>query len=128
MRYLKLYVPAPGSAWRTLVAHGSAIVGKPADEEHTLIHYEGNLYAATNLTDFPSRAQSAAGRLDKNYPTVAKAVVPTAALVEVGEYDVETSQVRTLTNPSALAEWLKPEPLPALGAPRPAVPARRPKP
>jgi len=49
---------------------GSAIVASKEDN-HYILHYEGNVYGAGNLQTFAGKLICAAGRKNTNYPTLA---------------------------------------------------------
>lgn len=107
---LNIYVPANPS--QVTIAPRSAIVGVPREEGQVWVHYEGNLFGATNLRQFHERLISAAGRLVKRYPTVACACLPEKDLVAVGVYDAEHWCVDAIHDPERLQQWLGDETLP----------------
>ncbi len=83
-----VYVPAGGSAATDGIASQSAIVGRPEPEgDHVKIYFEGALYRPENMKTLADRALHAAGRLEQDYPTVAKRFVPREALIAVGIFD-----------------------------------------
>ena len=89
-RRLTIYIPKPGELIDKLLAQGSGIVGEP-HAVGVLLHYEGNLYKASNLVRYEDRLKHAAGRLVARYPTRAMLVLPEREVAEtllaVGGYD-----------------------------------------
>lgn len=84
-----VYVPVPGSRTDSRITPGSGIVGRPHDCRIHL-HYEGNLYGASNLHDIHTRLLCAWGRLKDRYPTVAQTMVDESEVVKIGEFDGTT--------------------------------------
>lgn len=108
---LKIYVPAHTGRPREQIKRGSSIVGV-RDLELIKVHFEGNLYGAVNLHKYVERLRSAAGRYVARYPTGAVMWTDESTLVEVGEYETNSWGIAEISNPTALAAWLDPEPLP----------------
>jgi hypothetical protein len=110
---LAVYVLHPNSPLRFSIAHHSAIVGTPGenDPSQVRIDYEGDLYHASNLVTFADRVERAAGRHTTNYPTVARAWVQADSLVRVGSWDDREGLVH-VEMPDALAAWLDVETVP----------------
>lgn len=80
---------------------GTAVVsrGYKDDEGKMLCFFEGNIYGASNLRTFESRAICAAGRLVKNYPTIAKGKIPIDCLIEVGVIEIRLRTGRQIPLP-----------------------------
>lgn len=110
-RMLTVYVPAPTAPIRYTIATRSGIVGTPKDDGQVRIDYEGNLHGASNIVTFADRVAQAAGRHTTNYPTIARAWVPSTNLVPVGRWD-DTDGIVTVDNYEALAAWLHIETIP----------------
>lgn len=105
---VRVFVPADPK--RTTIAPGSAIVGglQEAPQGRTVVDYEGDIYGSESLARYADRVNQAAGRHADNYPTVARQMVPSDSLVEVGCYSPESGQV-LLHGPEEqqlLADWL----------------------
>lgn len=82
---LPVYIPQPGCL--TNIIKGSGIVGRPFDQLHTKIYFEGNKFKYSNVHSIEDKIRIAADRLVTSYPTVATMVVPNHELVEVGLYN-----------------------------------------
>jgi hypothetical protein len=67
-------VPKPNNIQRKLIKAGSGIVAADRPDGFADIYYEGNLYGAEGLGSYWGRLLCAAGRLSKQYPTVARLV------------------------------------------------------
>jgi hypothetical protein len=108
-REIVVYLPTGGHPATEGIARGSAIVGLPEPgAEEVRIYFEGALYEQSNMVTLADRAVHACGRLRERYPTLAKRMVPRAALVVVGTFD-ETGGRIILTgdqSASAVATWL----------------------
>jgi hypothetical protein len=119
---VNIYVPSdPLSPSVAGIANGSAIVGTP-QAEGILIDYEGDIYrASSDKTSFASRVQRAAGRhiweafedgSVRRYPSSARRLVPSDALIEVGEWDEAIGEIRVEPQQEkALLNWLDRETL-----------------
>lgn len=108
-----LWVPRPGT--RHDIAPRSAIVSSSDQSgDRRLVYYEGNLLDAENLRRYAQRVHCAAGRATQRYPTVAKALLSEADLMQVGRYDSRSRRITMLTDADALAAFLDPEPLPTV--------------
>lgn len=109
VREIVVYVPSGGFAATEDIASKSAIVGRPEPGgEHVKIYYEGALHRQANMKTLADRALHAAGRLEQDYPTVARRVVPREALVAVGTFDPSQGRI-LLTGPHSereVARWL----------------------
>ncbi len=117
---LVIYVPAPGHPALAGIAPGSGIVGSPErlvgrggpDIELVTIDYEGNLYGASNVRTWADRVLVAEGRQRVWYPTVARRVVPSEALVRVGTLHIHDDESEFtmpqlwVENHQPLADWL----------------------
>lgn len=104
-----IFVPKEGT---NLGIHpGSGIVAAIDDAaaRTVVIYFEGNLYGASNLSDFESRVNQAAGRQAQRYPTIARMVAPREDLIEVGRFDYSANQIVSLLNEHALAKWIPDE-------------------
>lgn len=104
-----VYVPAGGFAATESIASKSAIVGRPEpSDDHVKIYFEGALYRSAGMKTLAGRAVHAADRLEQDYPTVAKLVVPRDALTAVGVFDPVRGRI-LLTGPHSereVARWL----------------------
>jgi len=111
-----LYVPQGVAVAGKRVAPGSAIVS-PADdrEDFVTVDFEGNLYDAINLRDYPSRVLVAAYRSRDRAPTVARARVPIEGLTKVATFDLSRKTFVEISDPDRLSEWLGDEPIPVAG-------------
>ncbi|MBS1887574.1 MAG: hypothetical protein JSU06_10335 [Actinobacteria bacterium] len=108
-REIVVYVPAGGHPATAGIVRGSAIVGLPdPGSEEVRIHFEGALYGQSGMATLADRAVHACGRLRERYPTVAKRVVPRAALVVVGTLDETGGRIILTGEQSAavVATWL----------------------
>jgi hypothetical protein len=108
---IAVFVPASTTVpFAALVAAGSAIVGpaEGSEADQVTVYYEGNLYGAANVKTYADRARLAAGRLAASYPTIARAVVPRPALLQVGWFDPENgiTLLNDAQGKAALASWL----------------------
>ena len=107
---VSVYVPNPdnqdGVFFERMLAERSGIVGKPAHNEGRLVvYYEGNLHGFTNVVTLADRVELAAGRMANSYPTIARALVPERAVVEVGRFDRDRRCI-AVTDEAPLARWL----------------------
>ena len=110
MDRLMLYVPVEQFGAHGIVP-GSAIVARDdreSDSDPLLVHYEGNMYGATNLESYLDRALCAAGRLLERYPTTAKMAAAPDELMFVGylDYEQQRIDIEGLGSDRALAGWL----------------------
>ena len=101
-----LFIPAKGA--NLGIAPASAIVAAvdQAGHDRVLIHFEGNLFGAENLSTYESRIRQAAGRQVERYPTTAKMLVARDQLVQVGRYDYANDRVLNLLNEHLLTDWI----------------------
>jgi hypothetical protein len=106
--YLPIYVPRPGHPELAHIDPGSAIVGVPLDDGRVAIYYEGNRYGSASMERLADRMAQAAARLRFDYPTVAKARVPSESLVQVGRYDGVEGRVEVSDRDAEreLCRWL----------------------
>jgi hypothetical protein len=74
------------------------------------IWYEGNRFAASNLTRYVERVHCAAGRAAHRYPTIARSHVRLALLHPVARFDL-TPGVLRVTDVAPLKAWLGAETL-----------------
>lgn len=99
-----VYVPRPGRP--THIAPGSGIVGVANDglpDGQTLVYFEGGLYS-TQPRPYEDLVYHAADRMAVEYPTIARAVLPTDDLIQVGYFDY--AKVKLLvTDQAALDAW-----------------------
>jgi hypothetical protein len=105
---LKIYVPAPESAYRRSIKAGSGIVGTFVNEldARIKIDYEGAIHQQ-GMT-WEEKIFHAAGRHVANYPTVARAWVEPAEMIEVGTFtctDSWKNRTYAITNSEALEAW-----------------------
>ena len=82
-----VFIPKPRMFASRTIAQGSAIVGKKHESDGFIIFYEGNLYHAENIKTFEDKAMLAAGRMEDNYPTVAKMLCRKEDLILVGHFE-----------------------------------------
>lgn len=86
----------------------SGIVGVPARiDKNTLVYYEGNRYGAVNIVTWADRVDHAADRLRTDYPTVAKAMVPTDQLTPVGTWDGQEITLLDAPEANLVYSWLE---------------------
>ena len=104
-----IFVPKDGVP-HTLAA-GSALVAsiESSANDLILVYYEGNLYNAVNMRDYPSRVMNAADRQATRYPTSAVQGFKPEELIEVGRYDYHAKRITSLTNAAHLRAWLPDE-------------------
>lgn len=105
-----LYVPALGSSLSRTLARGSAIVSDANEAPRdglVVIYFEGNIFGAVNLVEYPDRVLNAAGRLRENYPTSAMQGAYLSDLVAIGTFHYPTRGL-LIENRAALQEWLTP--------------------
>lgn len=118
MEAINVYVPASGHRpWDVMEAGrflgidpGSGIVGTEqaltAGVERVLVHYEGARYGQANMVTFADRVYHAWGRMSEDYPTSAKAWLPSDMLTQVGLFYPERGVVELLDGRGELAAWL----------------------
>ena len=103
----KVFVPVYGAPSVARIAKGSGVVGVADDgfaaENRRLVHFEGDIYSAQPRM-FGDLVYHAADRMATAYPTIARAVVPLADLVDVGYFDYSTRRL-IITNQVALNAW-----------------------
>jgi hypothetical protein len=116
-----LYVPKEGSSLQKSLARGSAIVADASYDTHqrlgggmVIVHYEGNIYGAENLKEYPERVLSAAGRLRERYPTSAMQGAYLKELIVIGSFHYPTRGL-LIENREALQAWLGDGPGPLSG-------------
>jgi hypothetical protein len=120
---LTIYVPQNGRLENDRlgpVLSGSAIVGSPtASETRLTIDFEGNKFESEQLRRYERRAQLAAGRLAKSYPTVARQEVSWEQLIPVARAirpsDEQAFFITAITDSEKLQSWLGDEELPIPG-------------
>jgi hypothetical protein len=108
-REIVVYVPAGGHPDTEGIARGSAIVGLPEPGSGEVrIYFEGALYGQVNMVTLADRAVHAVGRPRERYPTLARRMVPRAALVAVGTFDEAAGRIILTGEQSAatVATWL----------------------
>lgn len=104
-----VFVPVPHSRAEALIDPGSGIVGDTAGqvEGRILVDFEGNRFGAANIATFADRVSHAADRSRNNYPTTARAALPSEDLVAVGVFDPERGIVHLFPDRhQVLAAWL----------------------
>lgn len=111
-----IYVPRGVAIAGNRLVPGSAIVS-PADahEDFVTVDFEGNLYDAINLRDYPSRVLVAAYRSRDRAPTVARVRAPIEGLAKVATFDLSRKTFVEVNDPDSLSEWLGDEPIPVAG-------------
>jgi hypothetical protein len=103
---LKIYVPRNPEYLDGIIAPCSAIVSNGVIEgNRMLVHYEGNLYGASNLMEFHGRLASAAGRLTHNYATTARAMLKADEMIEVAHLDPDRRVIVEIVDADALERW-----------------------
>lgn len=115
MTALTVYVPKPGSFPYVAIDRGSGIVGAPVTMEAggVILYFEGNRYGYANVKTFADRVAVAAGRLQENYPTLARLVVNPKDVIPVATFngqsvEIDAGEPGDLAFPEkliALAEW-----------------------
>ena len=108
MRQLWVLVPKPFSRPASVIEPKSGIVGERVHDDRLRVYYEGNLHNAVNLHTLEDKLKCAAGRLIKNYPTVAFGVWSKDEFEFVGTFDVDESwQTRLeVVDQPTLDRWL----------------------
>lgn len=104
---VSIYVPRKGSSAAQSVLPGSALVGDPSRmrDGAVLCYFEGNKNLADNIKTFADKLIHAAGRLARDYPTVAKGAFRAEELIEVGRYDAVRCCVVEVSDGKALSGW-----------------------
>lgn len=100
-----VYVPRGGAL--STIKRGSGIVGVKGHgvEDRTLIYYEGDVYRMEDKRrPYEELVYHAADRMAVDYPTIAKAMVKTTDLLEVGTFDYATQRL-VVTDQAALDAW-----------------------
>lgn len=115
MSQLRILVPADITKRPLDIAGGSAIVARPMENDSGhILYYEGNLNRAGNLHDYDTRLIVAVGRLQDNYPTVAKQWVSDEVLEAtfrtvgyfIGDVRSRAARRTDITDTLALQEWV----------------------
>lgn len=116
MTAVPVYVPAPGvTGTVSTILPGSGIVGIRVESSaaaQVLIDFEGNRYGAVNIVTFADRCLHAHDRQTTSYPTIARAIVTSEALVHVGwlgDKPRDGSPRQVIVKPAGrkpLADWL----------------------
>jgi len=89
-----VYVPRKGSTISKIVEPKSAIIkSRMVSDDLALVYFEGNSIRASNINTFEDKCMLAAGRARDKYPTIAKACVDIADVIDVGVYDLDTNQI-----------------------------------
>jgi hypothetical protein len=114
MSTVAVYIPMPELV--DLILPKSGVVGSPVGDksgpfgEQVVIDYEGNRYGAVNMKTWADRVRIAAGRHERRYPTVARAVVPAEQVFVVGRfYELEAGPELVLDDAEsgdAVCFWL----------------------
>lgn len=113
---LGIYVPDPTN-WRAAatVEPRSGIVGLPTGVggEYISVYYEGWVNGPMQYAERDARGlweagiQHAAGRMVVDYPTIARAHLPSNSLTRIGIYRPKSGEIE-LTDEARLNEWLEP--------------------
>lgn len=90
------------------LALGSALVAslQSAADDLVVTYYEGNVYDAVNMREYPMRVMNAADRQATCYPTSAVCAFKREELVEVGRFDHFAKRITSLANVDLLRKWL----------------------
>jgi len=112
VRTAAVLIPKPGTAAGQMIDSGSGIV---ADLQQVRIagrievFFEGGRYGADNVQTFEDRVTQAAGRLARQYPTVARGYFDPRDFVTVGAVtwtaDWRQHAVQ-ITSPATVAAWI----------------------
>jgi hypothetical protein len=103
-----VYVPAGYHPATSLIVRGSGIVGRLDRGQLAEIYFEGAVFGQINIVTYADRVEHAFGRLEADYPTTAKMVVPRDALIPVGIFLPGERRIE-LTGPVSeerVARWL----------------------
>lgn len=112
---LGIYVPNTAS-WKgtAIIAPRSGVVGLPAGGDWIDISYEGWINGPMQYGDRDARGlweagiEHAAGRMITDYPTIARAHLPSNSLVRIGLYYPKTRLVGLFSEgEDRLSEWLE---------------------
>jgi hypothetical protein len=103
---VRVYIPHPESSLVRSIDRGSGIVGVDAGGGRVLIYYEGNRYGAENLVRYAERVEQADGRLQSDYPTVARAVVAAREVVPIGWWHRLERQLELEAPATELSWWV----------------------
>lgn len=106
---LAVFYPAVDARIRQIVLPGSAIVGRSSTEGALSVDFEGNAYGASGLDAFPARVEQAAGRHVQNYPTRARARVPSREVHIGAWYDTERRLLVEVVD-KGLGDWAGEDP------------------
>lgn len=113
---MTLYVPADAANAGDILPR-SAIVGDVPGGERIGVDLEGDRYSGR--MSFEDKLQHAAGRRAQGYPTMARRMLPASALKAVGRVAHDPALrawvIAELDDPAALAAWIAPEEVPAVG-------------
>jgi len=112
-KLLFVLVPKPETTAARMIDPGSAIVRTVDEEdsaERVTVYFEGNRFGAANLKRFEDRVIAAAGRLEAQYPTVARGSFPRGDFEIVGIFlyspDWTFKKLELICAHEALASWL----------------------
>lgn len=99
-----VFMPRPGSFAETILAPGSAVVGRRRDGVIDC-WYEGNIHGSPDMASFVDRLLHAGGRMRDNYPTIARATFTEDSLLEVASYDLDRLVVVDVIDAESLCAW-----------------------
>lgn len=104
---LHVVIPEPDSSAALAIAPASAVVCLPFDDatESLDCHFEGNLYGASNLSEYYHRLVCAAGRLAEEAPTVAVGRFAKDELRPVAVFDTDLLAITEVLDGDELARW-----------------------
>jgi len=104
-----VFVPKLSTLAQKTIAKGSAVVGQEYEQSGYLVYYENNLYGAENIRTFEDKAMLAAGRMEENYPTVAKMLCHYDDLILVGYFETQGNVFTPIDDDHAyavFAQWI----------------------
>lgn len=109
MKELLVLVPKPGTPAGLTIDHGSGVVCDPESDAkgRVQVYFEGNRFGA-DMRTFGERVLHAAGRLDKNYPTIARGVFDKTDFDQVGTFSYSEDWKQTaidITDRTAVDRW-----------------------
>jgi hypothetical protein len=100
------YVPQPDTILARMIDPRSGIVGRPDGHGRINLYYEGNRFGAENVRTYADRCAIAAGRLQENYPTIARSLVDLTNVRRIGTWTPFGVQLDGASGMNALTRWL----------------------
>ena len=112
MRELLVLVPRPGTVARQAIDVGSGVVASvpPVTTAEWLVYFEGNRFDVANMRAFSERVLHAAGRLDQQYPTIARGLFARDDFAVVGTFTYAADWREhhlTITDAETVAAWTR---------------------